>query len=148
MSTIITGLLNQNLPWGLLLVGIFLSVTLELCGVRSLSFAVGSYLPVATTAPIFIGGLARAWVDRRTKGRPASEVDAGTLYSSGLIAGGSIAGIAFAVLVGTGVISVPQRIGALIPWFHGETVVAQLASSAVFVGVSVLLARAARRSVE
>ena len=66
MSTIITGLLNQNLPWGLVLVGIFISVTLELCGIHSLSFAVGSYLPIATTAPIFAGGLVRWWVERKT----------------------------------------------------------------------------------
>ena len=61
MSTIITGLLNRNLPWGLVLVGIFIAVTLELCGIHSLSFAVGLYLPIATTAPIFAGGLVRAW---------------------------------------------------------------------------------------
>ncbi len=57
MATIITGLLNQNLPWGLVLVGIFIAITVELCGVHSLSFAVGLYLPIATTAPIFVGGL-------------------------------------------------------------------------------------------
>ena len=57
MSTIIKGLLSQNLPWGLVLVGVFISITLELCGIHSLSFAVGSYLPIATTAPIFAGGL-------------------------------------------------------------------------------------------
>ena len=101
MSTIITGLLNQNLPWGLVLVGIFIAVTVELCGVHSLSFAVGLYLPIATTAPIFAGGLVRAWVDRKTRVEE-SELGAGTLFSSGLIAGGSIAGILFAILVGTG----------------------------------------------
>ena len=69
MATIIKGLLNQNLPWGLVLVGVFISVTLELCGIRSLSFAVGSYLPIATTAPIFAGGLVRAFVERRTGAR-------------------------------------------------------------------------------
>ena len=68
MSTIIKGLLSQNLPWGLVLVGVFISVTLELCGIHSLSFAVGSYLPIATTAPIFAGGLVRGFVEKR---RPA-----------------------------------------------------------------------------
>ncbi len=105
MSTIITGLLNQNLPWGLVLVGVFVSVTLELCGIHSLSFAVGSYLPIATTAPIFAGGLVRWWVERKTGVAQDSDVSAGTLFSSGLIAGGSIAGILFAVLVGTGTIA-------------------------------------------
>src|SRR6516162_2113694 len=66
MATIIRGLLSQNLPWGLVLVGVFISITLELCGIRSLSFAVGSYLPIATTAPIFVGGMVRAYVERRT----------------------------------------------------------------------------------
>ena len=66
MSTIIKGLLSQNLPWGLVLVGVFISITLELCGIHSLSFAVGSYLPIATTAPIFAGGLVRAYVERKT----------------------------------------------------------------------------------
>ena len=100
MATIIKGLLNQNLPWGLVLVGVFVSVTLELCGIRSLSFAVGSYLPIATTAPIFAGGLVRAFVERKTGARSESEVGAGTLFSSGLIAGGSLCGILYAVLVG------------------------------------------------
>src|SRR2546423_4235105 len=101
MATIIKGLLSQNLPWGLVLVGIFMTVALELCGIRSLSFAVGSYLPIATTAPIFVGGLVRAYVERRTGAPEESEVGAGTLFSSGLIAGGSLCGILYAVLVGT-----------------------------------------------
>ena len=63
MSTVIKGLLDQNLPWGLVLCGVFIAVTLELCGIHSLSFAVGSYLPIATTAPIFVGGLVR-WLRR------------------------------------------------------------------------------------
>ena len=102
MATIIKGLLSQNLPWGLVLVGVFISVTLELCGIHSLSFAVGSYLPIATTAPIFAGGLVRAFVERKTGAAEESEVGAGTLFSSGLIAGGSLCGILYAVLVGTG----------------------------------------------
>ncbi len=89
MATIIKGLLSQNLPWGLVLVGVFITVTLELCGIHSLSFAVGSYLPIATTAPIFAGGLVRAYVEKRTGRAEESEVGAGTLFSSGLIAGGS-----------------------------------------------------------
>ena len=97
MSTIIRGLLNQNLPWGLVLVGVFVAITLELCGIRSLSFAVGSYLPIATTAPIFAGGLVRAYVEKRTGRAEESEVGAGTLFSSGLIAGGSLAGILYAI---------------------------------------------------
>src|SRR6476660_552738 len=105
MATIIKGLLSQNLPWGLVLVGVFISVTLELCGIRSLSFAVGSYLPIATTAPIFAGGLVRWFVERKTGHAEESEVGSGTLFSSGLIAGGSLAGILYAVLFGRHIIN-------------------------------------------
>jgi putative OPT family oligopeptide transporter len=148
MSTIITGLLNQNLPWGLVLVGIFITITLELCGVHSLSFAVGLYLPIATTAPIFVGGLVRAWVDRKTGAGQASDVSAGTLFSSGLIAGGSIAGIIFAILVGTGAIEPFARIGMVFPYLHEETVLAQAASTALFLGLAAIVARMAMRKVQ
>ena len=148
MSTIITGLLNQNLPWGLVLVGIFITVTLELCGVHSLSFAVGLYLPIATTAPIFAGGMVRWWVERKTGVRQESDVSAGTLFSSGLIAGGSIAGILFAILVGTGTIGPFQSIGAAFPFFAQESVIGQLASSALFIALAVIVARMAMRKVE
>jgi len=148
MSTIIRGLLNQNLPWGLVLVGVFVSITLELCGIHSLSFAVGSYLPIATTAPIFAGGLVRAWVERRTGKSQESEVSAGTLFSSGLIAGGSIAGILFAILVGTGSIAPFQAVGNILPALHGETAVGQIASALLFLALAVIVSRMAMRKVE
>ena len=148
MATIIQGLLNQDLPWGLVLVGVFVSLTLELCGIHSLSFAVGSYLPIATTAPIFVGGLVRAWVERRTGTAQESDISAGTLYSSGLIAGGSIMGIIYAVLVGTGNIGWFATLGTYIPYFHEESAVGQLASTALFLGLAVIVARTALRKVE
>lgn len=146
MATIIKGLLSQNLPWGLVLVGIFISVTLELCGVRSLSFAVGSYLPIATTAPIFAGGLVRAFVELRTGAPEESEVGAGTLFSSGLIAGGSLCGILYAVLVGTGNIAMPQAIGNMLPFLHAGTT-GYIASALLFVALAVVLARAGQKKV-
>ena len=91
-------------------------MTVELCGVHSLSFAVGLYLPIATTAPIFVGGLVRGWVDRKTRVQE-SDLGAGTLFSSGLIAGGSIAGILFAILVGTGAIDPFAAVGHGLPVF-------------------------------
>jgi putative OPT family oligopeptide transporter len=100
MSTIIKGLLSQNLPWGLVMVGVCITLTLELCGIHSLSFAVGSYLPISTTAPIYAGGLVRALVERRTGKTSDSEISTGTLFSSGLIAGGSLTGILYAILFG------------------------------------------------
>jgi putative OPT family oligopeptide transporter len=123
MSTIIKGLLSQNLPWGLVLVGVFIAVTLELCGIHSLSFAVGSYLPIATTAPIFVGGLVRAYVERKTGSKEESEVSSGTLFSSGMIAGGSLAGILYAILFGRNIIPAADDGGnpGLIPFIHDGT---------------------------
>jgi putative OPT family oligopeptide transporter len=148
MSTIITGLLNQNLPWGLVLVGVFVSVTLELCGIHSLSFAVGSYLPIATTAPIFAGGLVRWWVERKTGVAQESEISSGTLFSSGLIAGGSIAGIIFAILVGTGSIAPLQAIGNALPFFNGDNLLGEVGTALLFFALAVIVARVAMRKVE
>ena len=145
MATIIKGLLSQNLPWGLVLVGVFLAVTLELCGIHSLSFAVGAYLPVATTAPIFAGGLVRWWVESRSGVKEESELGAGTLFSSGLIAGGSICGILFAVLVGTETIGPFQAIGNLVPWLHDEGTIAHIGGVLLFFALAVVTARAAKR---
>ncbi|MBI4542195.1 MAG: oligopeptide transporter, OPT family [Gemmatimonadetes bacterium] len=96
MATVINGILNRNLPWGLVLFGVFIVVVLELAGVRSLAFAVGSYLPIGTTAPIFAGGVVRWLADRRSgaagKGGEG-EVSSGALMAAGLIAGGAIAGL-------------------------------------------------------
>jgi uncharacterized oligopeptide transporter (OPT) family protein len=147
MATIIKGLLSQNLPWGLVLVGIFIAVTLELCGIHSLSFAVGSYLPIATTAPIYAGGLVRWWVERQTGVREESELSSGTLFSSGLIAGGSICGILYAALVGNNALGPFQSVGNAIPWFRGDATIAQVGSSLLFFALAVLTARAARKTV-
>lgn len=112
MSYIIKGILDRQLPWGLVLLGTMIAVTLELCGVGSLAFAVGVYLPLATSAPVFIGGAIRWVVDRRRRAdlahRKMSEeeiaADAdrspGVLCASGYIAGGAIAGIVIAILAG------------------------------------------------
>jgi putative OPT family oligopeptide transporter len=147
MATIIKGLLSQNLPWGLVLIGVFVSVTLELCGIHSLSFAVGSYLPIATTAPIFVGGLVKWWVQRSTGQTEESDLGAGTLFSSGLIAGGSICGILFAVLVGTKTIGPFQAVGNALPWFHADTGLAQIASLLLFFGLAAVTVRAAKRKI-
>src|SRR5262249_9262341 len=104
MSTIIKGLLARDLPWGLVFVGALISVVVELCGVRSLSFAVGAYLPLSTTAPIYVGGLMKALADKmsgaRSAGHEESEVSSGMLYSTGLVAGGSLTGVVIALLAG------------------------------------------------
>jgi putative OPT family oligopeptide transporter len=146
MATIIKGLLSRNLPWGLVLVGVFISVTLELCGIRSLSFAVGSYLPIATTAPIFAGGLVRAFVERKTHTKEESEVGAGTLFSSGLIAGGSLAGILYAILFGRNIISEAESVTGPIPFLH-EGTSGMIAGALLFLALALVLARAAQKKV-
>jgi len=151
MATLIKGLLSQDLPWGLVMVGVFVAVTLELCGVHSLSFAVGAYLPIATTAPIFIGGLVRWWVERKTGETSDSDLSSGTLFSSGLIAGGSLAGILFAVMVGLqqrdiNILPAMQSVGNSMA-FMREGNFGQLAGAGMFFVLAVILVRFAQRKV-
>ncbi len=102
MATVIKGLLSQNLPWGLVLVGMGIAAVMELAGVRSLPFAVGAYLPLSTSTPIFVGGLVKFIVDKiKNSKEDESDIGPGALFSSGLIAGGSLTGILIAILIGT-----------------------------------------------
>jgi putative OPT family oligopeptide transporter len=123
MATVINGILSRKLPWTLVLLGVFLVIVVELLGVRSLTFAVGAYLSIATTLAIFVGGVMRWMVDQSmvkhherlrlaanpdvidpdtglpvpTSVTPAldteSEISPGSLYASGLIAAGGIVGL-------------------------------------------------------
>ncbi len=97
---IIDGTLGGRLPWGLVLVGVFLAIMMEMVGVASLPFAVGLYLPISTSAGIFVGGVVRLLVDRKRKGQPETEAEfsPGALMASGLIAGGAIAGVVQSVI--------------------------------------------------
>jgi putative OPT family oligopeptide transporter len=109
MSYIIKGILSQELPWGLVLIGVVIALVLEFCGIPSLAFAVGVYLPISTSAPIFVGGAVRWAVDlylkRKFAGRNLTEEQIiaetdksnGVLLSSGYIAGASVAGILVAI---------------------------------------------------
>jgi putative OPT family oligopeptide transporter len=95
MATVISGILNQRLPWRLVFLGVFLVIAVELLGIRSLPFAVGSYLSIATTMAMFAGGLVR-WLaeqGRERKSEAESEVSPGSLYASGLIAAGGVFGL-------------------------------------------------------
>ncbi|HZJ54709.1 MAG TPA: oligopeptide transporter, OPT family [Myxococcaceae bacterium] len=96
-SLIVDGILTRKLPWDLVLLGVALALMLELCGVSALPFAVGVYLPMSTSAPLFVGGLVRWWVDRRRTGAE-SDASPGTLLASGYIAGGSLAGVVINLL--------------------------------------------------
>ena len=118
MSYIIKGILNRELPWGLVLLGVMIAVVLEMAGIPSLAFAVGVYLPLSSSSPIFVGGLVRWGVDKFLRRRLAhrnltedelvaeGDKSPGVLMASGYIAGGAIAGIIIAFLAG-------------VPWFSG-----------------------------
>ncbi|HEU5040849.1 MAG TPA: oligopeptide transporter, OPT family [Gemmatimonadales bacterium] len=100
MALVTDGILTQKLPWGLVLIGVFLTIAIEIMGLQSLPIAVGVYLPISTSASMFAGGVVRWLVERRKLSGEGSlaEVESGpgVLFSSGLIAGGAIAGITIA----------------------------------------------------
>jgi OPT family oligopeptide transporter len=102
MATLIKGILSFNLDWQFVLVGVFLSITMELCGVNSLSFAVGAYLPLSTTLPIFAGGCIKKGVTfmqtRKGEAPEDEELGKGSLFATGLVAGGALAGVLIAML--------------------------------------------------
>jgi len=107
MATLIKGILSKNLDWQYVFVGSFLAVVMELCGIKSLSFAVGAYLPLSTTLPIFAGGAIRGIVEWKQKKNNTSiapeeeELSKGSLFATGLVAGGAVAGVLIAFLAGT-----------------------------------------------
>jgi putative OPT family oligopeptide transporter len=104
MATLIKGILSFNLDWNFVLVGAALALVMELCGIKSLNFAVGVYLPLSTTLPIFIGGAIRGLVDKvkakqHTQLKDGEEdLQTGNLFATGLVAGGSLMGVIFAFL--------------------------------------------------
>jgi putative OPT family oligopeptide transporter len=110
MSYIIKGILNQQLPWNLVLIGVMIAIVLEMAGIPSLAFAVGVYLPLSASSPIFIGGMVRWFVDRSSRRKHAhmteeeliaeSDKSPGVLMASGYIAGAALAGIVFAFMAG------------------------------------------------
>ncbi len=107
MATLIKGILSFNLDWQYVFVGIFLAIVMELCGIKALSFAVGAYLPLSTTLPIFIGGAVRGLVEGRKKKEQTvttpeeEELGKGSLFATGLVAGGAVAGVVIAFLAGS-----------------------------------------------
>jgi putative OPT family oligopeptide transporter len=114
MSVIIHGILNRRLPWGLVLLGVFVVVTVELLGVRSLSFAVGSYLSIGTTAAIFCGGVVRWLAERGQQKKGDDDTGPGALYASGLIAAGGIVGL---LAIGVKLVAEAQKRTHALDWF-------------------------------
>jgi putative OPT family oligopeptide transporter len=99
MATVINGILSRKLPWGLVFLGVFMVIAVEVLGIRSLSFAVGAYLSIGTTLAMFCGGIVRWMVDRAvakaggSEAETSSEISPGSLYASGLIAAGGVMGL-------------------------------------------------------
>ncbi len=152
VSYIIKGILNHKLPWALVLIGVMITLTLECAAVPSLAFAVGVYLPLSTSSPIFIGGMIRWLVDvwlrkkyatrKMTEEEFVAETDKspGVLMASGYIAGGAIAGIVIAFLAGVLTdtnVKIEQWANTSNPFFSGAN--ANLFSLLPFVVLIVLL---------
>ena len=156
MATLIKGLLAFNLDWQFVMVGVALALTVELCGVGSLSFAVGAYLPLTTTAPIFVGGVLRAFADRGKPkqagagGHADTELGSGNLFATGLVAGGAVAGVVVAIMMSLskGLADAMNAMGASIE--HSLAGVLgpggyQLLGLAFFAAMAAILWRVARR---
>ena len=114
MKTIIEGVLSGELPWGIVLTGVGISLSSILCGVSGLAFAIGVYLPLSSMAPIYVGGCVRALVLRHAAKDPLDgQSDPGILAASGLVAGEGLAGVLVAALVAAGVAprSMAPRLG-------------------------------------
>ncbi len=150
MQLIVSGVLEQKLPWDLIWIGFFLGATMQLCGVEALPFAVGAYLPMEISTPIFLGGAIRWVVDKRKKGSEAdSDSSPGVLLSSGLIAGGAIGGIIWAVQkglenAGVGWMVTLSNFGNILPWNKGG-IAAEIAPCIAMGVLCVYLYRAASR---
>ena len=121
MATLIKGFLSFNLDWQFVLVGSILAVTMEICQVNPLNFAVGAYLPLSTTLPIFAGGLIKALAERKSKEKKDlvdEELSSGNLYATGLVAGGALAGVIIAFLFANDYISAQLDKMNLGIWFE------------------------------
>ncbi|MCM2258066.1 MAG: oligopeptide transporter, OPT family [Vicinamibacteria bacterium] len=137
MSLVIKGILTQQLPWGFVLLGVFTSILMEIIGVPALAFAVGMYLPLESTMPVFMGGLARKAVDWKRGSESESDAGPGVLYASGLVAGGSIMGLASSFLGAPGLEGLAKTLA-----FGNEALPAGI-GFLVFAGVAYLIYRTA-----
>jgi putative OPT family oligopeptide transporter len=157
MALVTDGILTQKLPWGLVLIGVCLTIAIELMGLQSLPIAVGVYLPISTSASMFMGGIIRWLVERRRTSRDSlAELESGpgVLFSSGLIAGGAIAGITIA---GIAALMVGRAEAAQVPAAEylahvvglqeglGAFAQSDLVSLAIYAGLGYILYRIASR---
>ncbi len=130
MKTIIEGVLAGALPWDLVLTGAGLAIAAMLCGVSGLAFSIGIYLPLATMAPLFVGGCVRALVERKQAPAAPGDSDTGILAASGLVAGEGLAGVAIAGLVAAGI--APRAIDSRLGGLTGEVAALVLALGVCF----------------
>jgi len=158
MATIIKGLLAQNLPWAPVLVGVAMAFMAQMMGAHALSWAVGAYLPLSTTFPIWIGGQIKAIVDKVSHQKEESELSSGMLYATGLVAGGSLGGVLIALVafIGDSVLKMESPtllekldLGAR---FYGDfknaTVTGGILCAVFFAGLCWLLYSNARKKLE
>lgn len=106
MKMVVEGVMEGNLPWGLVFIGVFIAVFVEIIGIPVLPFAIGLYLPIHLSLPIMVGGLIRLWLEKRKYKDQKEKEDVitnGVLYSSGMIAGEGLVGILLAVFAVFGV---------------------------------------------
>ncbi|MBI3789291.1 MAG: oligopeptide transporter, OPT family [Gemmatimonadetes bacterium] len=151
MALVVDGILTQKLPWGLVLIGAFLAIAMEVMGVSSLPVAVGVYLPISTSATMFMGGLVRWLVNRRNKvdveddeeARRSADSGPGVLFSSGLIAGGAIMGVlltALAVKGWDGAFNLAKSVGGF-----GESALVGIVAFGLFIALPLYRTGAGRK---
>jgi putative OPT family oligopeptide transporter len=121
MKLVIDGVLDQNLPWGLVAIGAGIAIACEIARIPSLPFAVGVYLPVSTMTPIFVGGLIRLWMERNSKDetQAADRRERGVLLGSGFVGGEGLLGVGIA-LVAVAKSARPDGIGT--EWLGSEAI--------------------------
>lgn len=150
MGVLVDGVLTQKLPWTLIVIGALISVMLEIVGVSALPVAVGIYLPISTSATIFVGGLIRALVAKLAQGGHTSlaeeETGKGVLLASGLIAGGAIGGLVASF--GRAVAGGEERLGLGSHWPTTEGNWSNFASLLIFAGLAAFLFVIAKRRAE
>lgn len=106
MKMVTEGVMNGNLPWNLVFLGVFIALTVEIIGIPVLPFAIGLYLPIYLSTPIMVGGLIKLWINKRKYKNEEDRKDAdgkGILFSSGLIAGEGLVGILLAIFAVIGI---------------------------------------------